>query len=70
MTGITVSLFIVLGILGQKPTQGTLPMPDVDTCLAEAARFLAMVPPEGTHISLRIAACKVGDDSPGTDVKQ
>ena len=45
-------------------------MPDVDTCLAEAARFLAMVPPEGTHISLRIAACKVGDDSPGTDVKQ
>jgi hypothetical protein len=67
----TVTLLLVLVMFGQKPTNITLPMPDIKTCMAEAARFLNTKPPKGsTRVLFKGAMCGIGDATPGTDVKQ
>ena len=65
-----VVLFLVLVMYGQKPLQISLPQPDVKTCMAEADRFLKLEAPNGKRVTLKVASCAVGDQTPGQDVKE
>ena len=65
-----VLLVLVLVMFGQKPLQISLPQPDVKTCVSEAERFLRLEAPKGKKVTLKAAACLVGDVVPGQDVKQ